>query len=486
MLLALLAACSPSSEPPATQQPPPPLFELDVSAAAPGGLVRLSVVSDLAPGARVQFLAALTRGPALCPPALGGACVRLEQPRVLGSGVVDVQGEASWDLVLPASMPVGRQVVFQAVSLRPGQRASVSAPTSTRLTGLDEDPDADGLRNNDEIAAGTFPGVPDSDGGGIFDGQEVLFDLTDPTDPLDDVAGETDCANLIDDDGDFNIDCDDPDCLGSVGCGESTCDDGVDDDGNGLVDCEDPGCLGSRFCEELDCDDGVDNDLDGLADCDDEDCWSADCHDYVVAWVSSVRSATIGRNGLAATGVLGQVWVQGPLYPLGQTCSWTVSSARDGGREGAQVGQGCAMDVGFLPDPASLVERADGAITMAGGAVWYGASAYDTSYRPGGDPTGSCPSGVATLYYLDRDGDGFGVDAFDLFSEPGGRRWTCGAPPAGSTLVGGDCDDTDPAWNPVDVVIDPNWRCTDLLPWDRDGDGVDAIHDPDDLNWSVR
>jgi len=50
------------------------------------------------------------------------------------------------------------------------------------------------------------------------------------------------------------------------------CDNGVDDNGNGQVDCEDPGCQGDPVCPEDDCGDFFDNDDDGYFDCDDAGC----------------------------------------------------------------------------------------------------------------------------------------------------------------------------------------------------------------------
>jgi hypothetical protein len=53
------------------------------------------------------------------------------------------------------------------------------------------DPDGDHLTNLDEFRAGTDPLKPDSDGGGCWDGWEVLYGL-DPTDPLDDALDPDD------------------------------------------------------------------------------------------------------------------------------------------------------------------------------------------------------------------------------------------------------------------------------------------------------
>jgi hypothetical protein len=71
--------------------------------------------------------------------------------------------------------------------------------------------------------------------------------------------------------------------------GETNCRDGVDDDGNGLTDCADPSCYlqscgqGCR-CQalaraELNCTDGQDNDGDSQVDCADDQCAGAGCGD---------------------------------------------------------------------------------------------------------------------------------------------------------------------------------------------------------------
>jgi|GEM_PF-1972505 len=90
---------------------------------------------------------------------------------------------------------------------------------------------------------------------------------------------EGDCSNLVDDDGDGLIDCDDADCFGDPNCVgpqfEIDCANNVDDDGDGAVDCDDTDCLLDPNCitpgNEI-CTDGVDNDADGFIDCDDSDC----------------------------------------------------------------------------------------------------------------------------------------------------------------------------------------------------------------------
>lgn len=60
------------------------------------------------------------------------------------------------------------------------------------------------------------------------------------------------CNNLVDDNGDGLIDCDDPDCLGTAAsCPvETECTNFMDDDGDGLTDCADPDCSQTVNCKE--------------------------------------------------------------------------------------------------------------------------------------------------------------------------------------------------------------------------------------------
>jgi hypothetical protein len=92
-------------------------------------------------------------------------------------------------------------------------------------------------------------------------------------------VGEEDiCDDEVDNDGDGDTDCEDPDCVGTDSCPIpdeiETCDDGIDNDGDGLVDCDDDSCIMLPFCTDAQeiCDDGDDNDLDNFIDCDDADC----------------------------------------------------------------------------------------------------------------------------------------------------------------------------------------------------------------------
>jgi hypothetical protein len=96
------------------------------------------------------------------------------------------------------------------------------------------------------------------------------------------------------------------------------------------------------------------------------------------------------------------------------------------------------------------------------------------------DCDGEVDEGVATIFYTDADGDGFGDDATATgYCEP----------PDGYTLVGGDCDDTDPAFHPnaeEPCTEDVDYDCDGVVAYaDDDGDGFAACEDCDDLDPAV-
>ena len=72
------------------------------------------------------------------------------------------------------------------------------APTlNPGLNDAANDPDGDSLSNIDEYLNGTNPTVPDSDGDGLTDGQEVNTFLTQPTNPLDPVFVDDDASGDV-------------------------------------------------------------------------------------------------------------------------------------------------------------------------------------------------------------------------------------------------------------------------------------------------
>jgi len=83
------------------------------------------------------------------------------------------------------------------------------------------------------------------------------------------------CGNLLDDDGDGAVDCEDPDCASAENCLPDGCTNGEDDNGDGTTDCEDPDCENEPSCAPEDCTNGEDDNGDGASDCDDPQCADA-------------------------------------------------------------------------------------------------------------------------------------------------------------------------------------------------------------------
>ncbi|WP_321827067.1 Ig-like domain-containing protein [Maribacter dokdonensis] len=106
------------------------------------------------------------------------------------SGTVDALGNFSIDV--PGSDLVADNDTSIEVSLtvldNAGNSTSVSETKSYMVDVADNDPDNDGLTNDEESNLGTDPNNPDSDGDGINDGQEIL-NSTNPLDDCDSIAG---------------------------------------------------------------------------------------------------------------------------------------------------------------------------------------------------------------------------------------------------------------------------------------------------------
>ena len=186
---------------------------------------------------------------------------------------------------------------------------SGDADPASRTDPLAADSDGDGLLDGEEDADGdgacgeteTHPMDADTDGGGVSDGVELLLNGTDPLDPSDDVAHDSDGDGLNDDvEADFGTDPLDPDTdgdglwdgleLGMVGDRDplSTTDplepdsdgDGLDD---GLEDVDGDGAVGPLEVDPTLADSDRDGLLDGEEDAD---------HD---GWMGSVDDETDPR-----------------------------------------------------------------------------------------------------------------------------------------------------------------------------------------------
>lgn len=113
---------------------PSTAFAIDLSVApsiAVGEPLVLTVTGAL-PGQTVLFARGASGG-TTCPAVLGGACFALRNPSQLGSVLADASGSAVLTLQIPASAPVGATPRFQAAGVRPGQRATITAPVDSFL-----------------------------------------------------------------------------------------------------------------------------------------------------------------------------------------------------------------------------------------------------------------------------------------------------------------------------------------------------------------
>jgi hypothetical protein len=271
-----LAACQVAG-----QDPPPwpaeftgpagPPLSIHLMPAVPvyGHALRLELQTVAPEGAFVRFYAG--RGaPAegACNGGVPGLCVSIAAPEVLGEARVDAAGRAVLRAPFGRRYEVGTLLRVQAVIGQPGFGAALSNLSLERVVRAEGDLDHDGLNNGDEALRGLRVWDPDSDDGGTEDAQEVIVDHTAPLDGVDDLPGERMCADGRDNDGDWELDCDDPDCLSQ--CPERGCADGADQDLDGLADCDDPDCAGLGALER--CSDGGDDDCDQLVDCADPDC----------------------------------------------------------------------------------------------------------------------------------------------------------------------------------------------------------------------
>ncbi len=99
-------------------------LDVTVGQIVRGGSVDFDV-SGAAPGSRVYLLASTVEGNGPCPPALGGLCLDLVAPTILGSDVASAGGVVRFTRAVPAGAPLG-EWVFQVV--HGGAQPAVSAP----------------------------------------------------------------------------------------------------------------------------------------------------------------------------------------------------------------------------------------------------------------------------------------------------------------------------------------------------------------------
>jgi cysteine-rich repeat protein len=132
----------PSEFPPARTDMLPPPLSLTADPIIPGQNFFL-IANGANPGDTVYFVRSPTLG-SLCAPVLGGNCLGITQPVVMGSAVAGAAGLAVFSVQVPVSAPIGFTMHFQAGVLGAnGYVSNLETRTSEGLCG-------DGILTSDE------------------------------------------------------------------------------------------------------------------------------------------------------------------------------------------------------------------------------------------------------------------------------------------------------------------------------------------------
>lgn len=133
---------------------------------------RVEVRGDLVPGDQVRVMMGLAEGAGPCPAPLGGLCLDILSPRMVGTATVTVDGLVAMPIQLPPMFGEGRSVVLQAlVPKGPDSASSFVATTTTALpnpgctdpSSVDYDPAA-----NIDNGSCTYPCAHLDDGDGLI------------------------------------------------------------------------------------------------------------------------------------------------------------------------------------------------------------------------------------------------------------------------------------------------------------------------------
>ncbi|MBM4391011.1 MAG: putative metal-binding motif-containing protein [Deltaproteobacteria bacterium] len=285
------------------------------------------------------------------------------------------------------------------------------------------DNDCDGTIDNGATATMYYV---DADQDGYGDDASTVYDCTQPEGTAT-VGGDCNDADAAYNPGASESDCADPNdynCDGSVGY--------ADDDGDGYAACEecDDGSAAANPAAEETCND-QDDDCDGLVD---------DADDTVSGALTWYRDLDGDSYGDATTSTAACSQPEG--YGTDNTdCDDTR----------ADVNPAASEVCNDLDDDCdSLLDDADDSL--------------DTS--------------TASTWYVDADSDGYGSDSSTLLA--------CDQP-GGTSLLAGDCDDADAAYNPgaleEDCTDPSDYNCDGAVGYaDADGDGYAACEECDDGN----
>lgn len=106
--------------------PPPGTLDLTLLGDLDTGATITFDVGGAPPGATVFLAGAYTVGVTGCPTSVGGVCIDLTNPKLLGQGTANASGDVFIDVILPHEIPDGTSLNFQAVVLG-------SAPDTSNL-----------------------------------------------------------------------------------------------------------------------------------------------------------------------------------------------------------------------------------------------------------------------------------------------------------------------------------------------------------------
>ncbi|MCB9689505.1 MAG: hypothetical protein H6738_22350 [Alphaproteobacteria bacterium] len=110
----------------------PPPFEVQPLQLLAGFPTNLAA-AGAQPGETVWFLGSLATGAGPCPALLGGQCLDLLQPQVLGSAVADANGSAVLQVLVPAGISGQTAYVQAAIRRGAGGVDSVVAPVRSAV-----------------------------------------------------------------------------------------------------------------------------------------------------------------------------------------------------------------------------------------------------------------------------------------------------------------------------------------------------------------